>query len=432
MKYWISCPFQTPFCVETEENGLIANLKLKYGPYCRTEGDPECPHFSAVRPEEGGYRITWQGEEFCYSSPLGFFSREMGRCRRFSPRVFALHGGAVAWKGRAYVFLAATTTGKTTLTAYLTQQGLDYLTDDCVLIDRETLEVLPCITPIHLRAGGVEVLRQWGACPPLNHLADVGFERWVFTPARCVETPLPLGKIFFLHRTEDENGVIPLNTNEIFARLLKAPLVEYHAANTHQLAPFVKKTENPLCPYINVDVNTDLFWGESEKMADLSRVLAETQTVSVCDVSLQKMTAEYEFVALCLHHYKDMNSLYLLYNRGLPLGHLCDIYDYIHAAPLQADKLTKICEEMEVSPYVKACILLAIRIFGTDDSTEALLQGLEGPDLSNFFGLKAEEYRIWELPLSHRIFGNIRHYLDDILSPQEQEKIRLNNSIMNS
>lgn len=204
----------------------------------------------------------------------------------------------------------------------------------------------------------------------------------------------------------------------------------YHAANTHQLAPFVKKTGNPLCPYIMVDINIDLLWGESEKKTDMALVLSETEPIRICDFPLRKLTAEFEFIALCLHHYKDMNSLYLLYDRGIRLGHLCDIYDYLHIVSPIPNKIAAICKDLCVTSYVKTCISLACRAFGTDATMESFLCALEGSDLSDSFGLKEEENHIWDLPLSHRIFGDVRGYLDQILSPEEKEKVLLNRSIM--
>lgn len=234
MKYWIACPFQSSFCVEAEDETVLTNLKLKYGRYCTPHGAEDTPCFSVTRENEESWQIRWKGEWFRCSSPLGFLSQEMVFCRRFDPRVFALHGAAVEVRGKACVFLAATTAGKTTLTAYLVQKGMGYLTDDCVLIDRETLAVYPCTTPVHLRQGGVEVLRRYGALPPLlQPLGDPGFERWTFLPERCIESPLPLEKIFFLQRTEDENGVHVLETNDAFSRLLKSPITEYPLTAEH-------------------------------------------------------------------------------------------------------------------------------------------------------------------------------------------------------
>lgn len=235
MKYWICCPFQTSFCVESEDEQFLANLKLKYGNYFTEQGAQEDLCFHVTRePVRDGYRIKWNGEVAHVESPIVYLAREIVSCRQFHPSVLALHGAAVEHEGGAYVFLAATTSGKTTLTTFLTQSGFCYLTDDCVLIDRETLEVYPYTTPIHLRAGGVEVLQQYESCPTvLNHLQDPGFERWTFLPTSCAKMPFPLKQIFFLQRTEQENGVISLDTNEIISRLLKSPIIEYPMTVDH-------------------------------------------------------------------------------------------------------------------------------------------------------------------------------------------------------
>ena len=224
----------------------------------------------------------------------------------------------------------------------------------------------------------------------------------------------------FIQGRITDTGIVPFTRQELL----------YHAVNTHQLAPFVRKTENPLCPYINVDVNTDLLWGESEEKTDMSFVLSKTEQTIVCDVPLQKLTAEFEFIALCLHHYKDMNSLYLLYGRGMLLGHLCDIYDYLHIVAPCSSGVAEICDRLGVSSRIKTCIILSGRVFGTDDIVESYLCKLAGDDLSDRFGLKEQEYRQWEIPLAHRFFGNVREYLEQILSAEEKEKIRINQLIM--
>ena len=77
----------------------------------------------------------------------------------YDRRIFALHGAAVEWKGKGYLFLAATASGKTTLASYLTSQGFGYITDDCILLDRVDFQVYPCHTLLHLRDGGVDVLK---------------------------------------------------------------------------------------------------------------------------------------------------------------------------------------------------------------------------------------------------------------------------------
>ena len=74
--------------------------------------------------------------------------------------IFALHGAAVEWNGKAILFLASTTSGKSTLTSYLTKNGFGYITDDCILLDRTSCDIHPYSTPIYLRDGGLEILKR--------------------------------------------------------------------------------------------------------------------------------------------------------------------------------------------------------------------------------------------------------------------------------
>ena len=117
-----------------------------------------------------------------------------------------------------------------------------------------------------------------------------------------------------------ENGVEPFSRKEIL----------FQTAMSHQTAPFVKKTNNKICPYINVDLNFDIMWGESETKADMEFVLQNTMETAILGVTFNKLSPEMEFISLCLHHYKDLNSIYLLYERGLTLSHFYDIYFLAH------------------------------------------------------------------------------------------------------
>lgn len=41
-------------------------------------------------------------------------------------------------------------------------------------------------------------------------------------------------------------------------------------------------------------------------------VLSATEPAEICGAPLRKLSCEMELIALCLHHYKDANSLFLL------------------------------------------------------------------------------------------------------------------------
>ena len=122
----------------------------------------------------------------------------------------------------------------------------------------------------------------------------------------------------FVQGRATEHGIVPFSRREIL----------FQSSMSHQTAPYVKQTGNRLCPYVNLDVNTDIMWGESEEKSDMDIVLNFTEKFELLGTHFYKFSPAMEFISLCLHHYKDMNSLYLLSKGSLRLGLFCDIYDY--------------------------------------------------------------------------------------------------------
>ena len=224
----LSLPTQFPTVVSTNIRSFFSVLRLKYGTYV-AEAELSPPADVRIWEEQGVCTVATKEGSFQTESPLTDFDRYLFEHPTYAPSVLALHGAAVEWRGEAYLFLAATTSGKTTLTSYLTSCGFGYLTDDCILLDRSTFCVHPYTTPIQLRDGGREVLQAYRAEPDgLQLLEESGAQRrWVYTPENSIETAIPLRKIFFLERTEDENGSIGMSATERIAALMKSPITHY-------------------------------------------------------------------------------------------------------------------------------------------------------------------------------------------------------------
>ena len=227
--FLLKMPFQAEWRIAVDCPHVIARLDMEYGGYITEVDDGGTADFCIYKKEGADYELRMDKEVYHSEAPLGFISRYLFEHPTYAPKVLAWHGAAVEWQGRAYVFLAATTTGKTTLTSYLVHSGFGYLTDDCVLLDRAELTVHPFTTPLHLREGGVAVLRERGALPEnlVCFEEKEGLCRYVYTPKNCVKRALPLGEIFLLERTEDENTLLPMTANEKLAALLRAPITPY-------------------------------------------------------------------------------------------------------------------------------------------------------------------------------------------------------------
>jgi len=140
----------------------------------------------------------------------------------------------VEYNGRAYIFLASAMTGKTTLTVYLINSGFSYITEDCVLIDKQTFTVYPYNCPIHLRVGGFEIIKQHGIAIHDIKLFDTPDNiRYVYMPSRYIKTSIPLGGIFFITRSEAENSITDMSASESIIELMKSSITIYNPTAEH-------------------------------------------------------------------------------------------------------------------------------------------------------------------------------------------------------
>lgn len=239
---YLTEPCQSTCRIRTNCSFLVHLLCQTYGTYITHSTCPADSTITAVRndlPAESSpirsvhtpassYRITCDGMDFTTASPLPAIADILYERRNYDPSVFALHGAAVEYNNQAFLFLAATGSGKTTLTGFLTHKGFGYIADDCILLDRESLVIYPYTTPLHLRCGGLTVLKGYGIHPePLEFLEDASFERYIYTPRNRITAPVPLGKIFFPTHNASENRIEEMNRTERMTALLKSPIVEY-------------------------------------------------------------------------------------------------------------------------------------------------------------------------------------------------------------
>lgn len=225
-KLSIVAPYQSSFTIKTDCFRLVDSLKLKHGKYIKNKKNAD--FFITAIKKAGLYEISFDDERLTTDIPLRKIEDIMYANRQYSKDIFAIHGGAIGFNGGAYLFIAATTTGKTTLTAFLSSKGFNYITDDCILMDRRNYEIHPFTTPIHLRSGGFEILKNLSCLPDkLHFLDDPSIKRYVYTPANCAKQPLPLKKIFFITRTETFNQSQSMSTTEKVTALLHSPITHY-------------------------------------------------------------------------------------------------------------------------------------------------------------------------------------------------------------
>lgn len=227
LKTTINNPYQTSYTIETNCKDLVSSLKLKHGKYAVPYSSDADYTIKAIK-EDNQYKIISSDFNLSTDIPLRKIEDIMYETRKYDNHIFPIHGGAVEHNGGAYLIVASTTSGKTTLTSYLTTNGFGYITDDCILLDRDTFNIYPFTTPVHLRGGGYDVLKKLNCLPKkLTLLDDISIKRYVYTPNNLISKPLPLKKIFFITRCEDKNSLIPMSTNEKITELLKSPIQEF-------------------------------------------------------------------------------------------------------------------------------------------------------------------------------------------------------------
>jgi len=215
----LNIPFQEPLKLITSSPALARQFRQKHGSFVS-----EC----SINTSTG---LT------IHSQSLAEVEDILYRYRRFSSDIIALHGAAVGNRNGARLLLAPTTGGKTTLTCYLTQKGLDYITDDCILIHKDTLQVHPYPEPLHLRKESLAVLSDHHISPEyftqFEKLNEATFPRYVNTPSNCAMNPIQIHSIYFLERTDSRNALQAMSTTARVSALLQAPIIDYPINASH-------------------------------------------------------------------------------------------------------------------------------------------------------------------------------------------------------
>ena len=117
-----------------------------------------------------------------------------------------IHAASVVLNSKAYIFAAATGSGKTTLAAYLSESGCGYISDDETQVDMTSLCVHSDPKPLHLRVESVPALQRCGIDITVPVTEIESFRRIVYLPNSFVSGNFPIGGFFFIHRDEFKNS----------------------------------------------------------------------------------------------------------------------------------------------------------------------------------------------------------------------------------
>ena len=229
MQFYLLRSFLHPSIkIETDDVNIAYVLSVLYGAYLKqSDFSEECDLVCRIEHYDEKYVFECDNHNISTDNPIQVIENILFEQTRLRGDIFALHAGAVSHNGKAYIFVAPTSTGITTLTAYLSLSGFDYVTDDCVLIDMNSFKVYPYHKPIHLREGGMTVLKNYGFEPDMIYIDEKTIQRYVFTPMNLSSGELDIGGIFFIERTKDINKISVVSSIEAIQLLMKSPITPY-------------------------------------------------------------------------------------------------------------------------------------------------------------------------------------------------------------
>lgn len=205
-------------------------------------------------------------------------------------------------------------------------------------------------------------------------------------------------------------------------------------SSSHQISPWVKN----ISPWggVEVDLNFDIFWGEYEgKRIDIEEFLSDTIEMEIYGVKVKTLPPIKAMIQLVLHHYKDMNSIFLLATRkSIKYDMFKDVYyllkNNLDTIPL--DKLYVMSAEYEIIPYVFYVLYYTGQVFD-DEILNQYIEAFrtpEGEALLNCYGLCAKERKEWNCDFKTRLESdNLYDLIKDDLTEKDHEKIAINKRI---
>lgn len=203
-------------------------------------------------------------------------------------------------------------------------------------------------------------------------------------------------------------------------------------ANSHQVAPWVKYSSSGriVC---EVDLNFKALWGEGHisDSALVSEMLEKVETKRIYGVEVKTLTNEMAFIHMCLHHYRDMNSIYLLAKNGISPKLFEDVSCFISNSLDETgmNRIVAFCEKYKIKEYLFFVIYYTNKVFEDVKGTNflSMLDNERGRSTLSRYGLSDKEYHTWPMPLENFIGkGALLPIMKDQLTPKDYAKIDLN------
>ena len=202
---------------------------------------------------------------------------------------------------------------------------------------------------------------------------------------------------------------------------------------SHQSPTYIKKTK---ISYIYLDLNHSIFWGEyAGKCVDIDTFLEDIIDTEIYGCNMKTLPPIKMLIQLILHHYKDMNSIFLLATRkSIKRSMFDDVYFLLknNLEDIPLDKLYTLSKFYEIIPFVYY-VLYHVGLFFQDKTLREYISAFktdEGERLLNCYGLNDNERREWKCSVTMRLeTENLYDLIKDDLTAKDIEKINMNRRV---
>lgn len=223
-----------------------------------------------------------------------------------------------------------------------------------------------------------------------------------------------------------------LQINGFYSKKTEQDQRIFMLTSTHQTPVWIKD-----CPswggHINIDLNFDLFWGEYDgPRINIEEFLSDTIKLDLYGASVKTLPPQKAIVQLVLHHYKDMNSIFLLSTKNsINYNMFKDVYNLLmrNREFISVQDLFRISEKYNILPYMYYVLYYTNCIFDDDTFKQYVtaLKTREGESLLNVYGLSETERKEWNCDFFTRLNAkSIWPLIKNELTAVDIEKIKAN------
>lgn len=205
-------------------------------------------------------------------------------------------------------------------------------------------------------------------------------------------------------------------------------------STSHQAAPWIQE----IYPWghVTIDLNIDIFWGEyTGKRIDIDEFLSDCIKIDIYGAQIKILPPVKTLIHLILHHYKDINSIFLLATcKSIKYDMFKNVYYLLknNLDSITIDKLYAISSEYEVIPYVYYMLYYTGLLFKDEFLEEYItaFKTTQGEALLNCYGLNKEERHEWKCDFQTRLENdNLYDLIKDDLTEKDLRKIIINKKV---